>query len=551
MSRSINMYLNQILTKTRNKLLDYPDYFLWLVKKYYILFYILFGFASMLIILGIKSWVNKINQNNKQSYIEVYSDTITTLHPLVQSSHILDTMAQNLLYLPLLRVNSNSSTTNILLDAFSISNTYKDYTITIKNNAKWSNGESITTKDVAFTYDFIKTYYPDTPLGKALQTAKIHIINNYTLEIQLKNPYVGFIRELTYPIANAKLYQNKTIDELIQNPYSLNILTSGPYILNQITIDTVDFKAKLQPNFHIIWKYQRDPQTAYFEFISNKADAYIITNSNYDLEQRLRNNPNVILTKYPIIFEIKGLFFNTKTKNPYLKDIHYRRALLYLLNPSLFTNKFEFMPAYSIYPKQTKFFNQEVQEERLNSKSKLQEFSKILNNTGFDLAYLDTSSDKQIAQFIKDYLKHYNVDVVLNPINIEDFEYDVLQTHNFDVLLYGIKINADPDQSAFWHSKGNLNIISLKDSQVDKLLEQGLKTYNLIDRQSIYKQLQSQIITKKTVFIPLYHPNLYVAYHKNVKKLGINTESAVLTSPTERIFIAYPYMARIQNTNAQ
>ncbi len=520
----------------RDYFIEYPVYVLWVISRNLHVFVLFFGILSMFFWTQSVNWYNHLKIVNKNTYIEVYTDTITTVHPLVLTNHLLDNTLKELLYQPVVRVLPDGSLNEVLLKVFTVKNTYKDYTVEIKEQAKWQDGSSITAKDIAFTYEFMKKNFPTTPLGKTLAKTKIKIVNNRTIEFQLKDPYVGFMRQLTVPTASYQLYKDKSLNDLLHSPYSLNLQTAGAYRIKDIKIDSLTLVPYKDADFNVVWQYQRTPEVAYYELITGKADAYVITYSESDVYQRLKNNPYITVTDYPIIYEIKGLFFNFNKKDSALKDLALRQELLSLLKPQIFTNEFNSLPAYSVYPKQAKYFNNELEYMRNKplSADKIKPFT-------FKLSYLDVISEQKVATYIKDYLAKYNIVVELDPIDVEDFEYKIIENKDFDVLLYGINIGADPDQSAFWHSKGNLNITGLKDTTIDNLLEQGLATYNTIQREVLYKELQKEIVLKKVSFIPLFHPNLHVAYRTTVKNMKINTKSFVLTSPVDRVLYAYPY----------
>ncbi len=518
----INIY------RIRRSFVEYPDYAVWFIKKYYEIFFISISILLSLFIISIAHWFKYIHDINKSNYIEVVSDTITTLHPLVETNHLLDNSLQVLLYRSLLNVRENGQVMYDLLENFSIKNNYKTYIITLKNNTFWNNGKPITAKDVVFTYNFIKKYLPYSLLGKTLANAKITELNGKQIEFDFKTPYVGFIKELVNPIANASYYNSKNLQDLLHNPYDLNVVTSGNYKINALGIDYIKFYNS-KNNFNIEWKYQRTPQQAYHEFIQKKADAYVLNLLDVNILNKLKNTPHVIVSRYPILYEIKGLFFNENKNIPF----EYKHKIARILRKNKISLKLGYETAYSIYPESSIYFDKNLlkQEYKVN---------KDVKNFSIRLSFLDVPEEKRIALILKQILDKNNITVILDPINIEDFQYRIIENHDFQVLLYGLKINSNPDESAFWHSKGKLNIVGLKDSKIDKILEQATITYNTLEREVLYKQLQKEILLNKIVFIPLFHPNLYVAYWDYVNHLKINTNSFPLSNAYMRLLYVYP-----------
>ncbi len=63
-------------------------------------------------------------------------------------------------------------------------------------------------------------------------------------------------------------------------------------------------------------------------------------------------------------------------------------------------------------------------------------------------------------------------------------------TNDFETLLIGQEIPADPDQYYLWHSEQATNFTGYKNTRVDKLLEQGRQVAEREERRGIYQQFQ-------------------------------------------------------------
>ena len=111
-----------------------------------------------------------------------------------------------------------------------------------------------------------------------------------------------------------------------------------------------------------------------------------------------------------------------------------------------------------------------------------------------------------------------------------DFQVEIKQVENFDptkiefqALLAGQKVSADPDQYTLWHStQDKTNITRIKSPKIDKLLEDGRKTVDLEKRKGIYQDLQ-RALADETPAIFLYNPeSLYIVKknsQSNVQKI--------------------------------
>lgn len=84
----------------------------------------------------------------------------------------------------------------------------------------------------------------------------------------------------------------------------------------------------------------------------------------------------------------------------------------------------------------------------------------------------------------------------------------------FQVSLVAQAIPVDPDQYIFWHSTQEAtNLTRIKNPRVDKLLEDGRKTWDFDARKKIYQDFQKYLV-EEVPAIFLYHPTSYTVIRK-------------------------------------
>ena len=117
-----------------------------------------------------------------------------------------------------------------------------------------------------------------------------------------------------------------------------------------------------------------------------------------------------------------------------------------------------------------------------------------------------------IAQTIVQQLKEAGIGVEVKLVAPEVFFNQVLKNRQFEMAMYAWVGSADPDNINLWHSKnipgaGNgyqgQNYPGWRNTTVDKLVEQGIRSFNIEERKQIYFSVQQQIIDDVPV-IPLY-----------------------------------------------
>lgn len=124
----------------------------------------------------------------------------------------------------LFKTGGDGNFTNDLATGYSVSNDGLTWTVNIREDVKFSDGVSLTAKDVAFTFNNVKNS-ADSQLDLTnLKNATA--VNNTTVEFALENPQSTFIWDLRYlGIVPAHAYNNET--------YGSNPIGSGPYKLVQ------------------------------------------------------------------------------------------------------------------------------------------------------------------------------------------------------------------------------------------------------------------------------------------------------------------------------
>lgn len=155
-----------------------------------------------------------------------------------------------------------------------------------------------------------------------------------------------------------------------------------------------------------------------------------------------------------------------------------------------------------------------------------QTFYRQKNNNllALNLTTVNTENNFKVAESIKNYWKDLGVRTKLNIVEPKDIVADVIKTRNYDCLLYGEIIGADPDPYPFWHSSQNhypgLNLAIFSDKEVDKLLEEARQTNDQQIRKDKYVHFQN-ILTKELPAIFLYSPTYSYILNKKIQGFDI------------------------------
>ncbi len=372
---------------------------------------------------------------------------------------------QNKVSKGLTTISSNGNATEALASNWEVNDKGTVYVFHLKRGLKWHDGTDFNAYDIKYKLHGL-SFYP---------------IDNYTLRINLKDPYSPLPVLLSKPIFKNKIigvgdykiikisYRNEYISEILLKPSTSNTKS-------------------------IVYKFYPSKSDLIFAFkmgqinrIEEISDIHELTNFN-----------NIIIEEKVKYDRYIGLFFNLN--NDDYKDKEIRQALAYAIDyDPKFERAYSPIPPISWVPtnKIKKYNYDSVTAKNILSKSKIaSQSSEIILSTFPNLL--------PIAQKIIESWSKAGVKVT---VKVENYI-----PSDFQVFLLTQQIPPDPDQYHFWQStQGSTNISQYKNPKIDKLLEDGRKSTDVNKRIQIYTDFL-RYITDEIPVIFLYYPNVYTIY---------------------------------------
>jgi peptide/nickel transport system substrate-binding protein len=354
------------------------------------------------------------------------------------------------------------------------------WTFDIRKNMQWSDGQPITAKDVAFTYNLIMT-------NKDAATANGVAVTNFesvtakdesTLEIKTKAPMASILTS-EIPIVPEHIWKDVKDIKGFTNSEKFPVVGSGPFILTgyqegqSITLQANDKfwrgKAKID-------KFQ------YVKYESTEAAAQGLRKGDIDVVYRLTAAQFKTLQGEPNIKTNAGnnrrfteIIMNSGQKkadgtvwgngNPVLADVEFRKALAHAIDIKTIIDKVKqghAQPATQIMPPVFPDWTFKPSESQKRGFD-LAKANSILDAAGYkkggdgaradkqgkpiNLRLLVTSDDvdrQQTSEYVKGWFKEIGVPVTVefkgsNQVN------DDTTAGNFDLAFSGWSVSPDPD----------------------------------------------------------------------------------------------------------
>ncbi|MEM3658547.1 MAG: ABC transporter substrate-binding protein, partial [Candidatus Hadarchaeum sp.] len=254
------------------------------------------------------------------------------LIPFVETDGASHTVSLQI-YEPLFVVDEFLRVVPWLVESYEVSADATVYTLHLKHNIKWHDGERFTAEDVTKTLQLIMDPAVGAKIsGYFTNVMNLDLLDQYTLRITLRDPDVFFPTKLAdiACILPKHIIENQGLEYLRANPIGTGPFKfvkwePGQYIE---LIANPEYWKGCPYIDKIIVKFIPDATVRTLMLLTGEAEL-VAWGVSYSLVPLLEGNPNVkIITLPPMNFEELGL----SHKNPILQDKRVRQAIYWALD---------------------------------------------------------------------------------------------------------------------------------------------------------------------------------------------------------------------------
>ncbi|MCX6778962.1 MAG: peptide ABC transporter substrate-binding protein [Candidatus Magasanikbacteria bacterium] len=187
-------------------------------------------------------------------YVEGIVGYPNTINPLFSSLNQVDADLCRLMYAGLFKYDQAMNLVPDLAESFTLDKTEKIYTIKIKPDLKWQDGEPLTIEDVGFTINSIQNAETQSPLWVSFQGVIFNKIDDSTFTLELSQPFAPFTNLLTTGIIPEHLWQEIPQKNLRFSSINLKPIGAGPYMFDSFSKDSKgnikSYTLKPNPYYH-------------------------------------------------------------------------------------------------------------------------------------------------------------------------------------------------------------------------------------------------------------------------------------------------------------
>ncbi|NLA42901.1 peptide ABC transporter substrate-binding protein [Candidatus Saccharibacteria bacterium] len=501
------------------------------------------------------------------TYAEGIYSKLETLNPILASAQA-EYSASRLIFSSLFRYDDTGSLSADLAKGYKVSDDGKTYTVTLRSDASWHDGNPVTVDDIMFTVGLLKKPASGSTLSGSWRDIQAVRIDNQKIAFNLPSAYAPFPHALTFSILPKHILKDVPLNGLREHRFSKEPIGSGPFIYRytqQVKGSGTHTVLHLKKNnsyyggavkldrFQVHAYEDRDELAAALRTQAVNAASGLSLNSlkTFDDNGRFESRST------PIQAGVYALF-NTSSV---LKDKTLRKALQVGTDVDKLLSSLEWKPQRMDMPFTKNQINTDIKKPAYN----LSVAKKMLDESGWKvgvegvryknkkplrlrLMYLKDTDYEVVVEGLARQWRNLGFQVEANSVDAKDpsqnFVSSVLQPRNFDVLVHELTVGADPDGYAYWHSSQasarGLNFTNFKDEVSDDALSSARARQESSLRQAKYESFLRRWYSEAPA-IGLYQSS---AAYVTSSKVGAASKHARFVTESDRYYNVIDWTAR-------
>lgn len=501
-------------------------------------------------------------------YTEGILGSFTNANPVYATNEV-DRTVSKLLFPGLFTHDNENNLVGDLAQSWSLDKTGTVYTVTLKQNLRWQDGEPLTAGDVVFTYQVIQNADAQSPLEGSWKGIEVSASDARTVVFRLPTPLASFLDGVTngiipkHKLARVPMVGMRSAAFNTQSPVG-----AGPFEWRNITVHGSDpsHAEELIGLTASSSYYRGEPKLKSFvvhAFADQDAMISAYRNRQLTAMSGLRVLPKALDASSFIVRNFSTtaatmVFF--KNNDSLLKDVKLRQALVQSADRGALIDKL----GYRARPVDEPLLRGQLGYDRKYAQqtNNPRQAAKLLDAAGWklktdgfrakksqelsiNLTYADSPEYEKVASTLQTQWKAAGIRMNKQPLDEQSFK-QALANHAYQAVLYGITIGTDPDVFVYWNSSqadtlsgSHLNLSEYKSKMADEALDAG-RTRNsdnlrVIKYAPFLKQWQ-----KDAPALGLYQPRYLYLTRVHV----YNLDRHVVNSPTDRLNNVQDWMIR-------
>jgi peptide/nickel transport system substrate-binding protein len=487
-------------------------------------------------------------------YSEGMVGSLGRLNPMLDWNNPADRDVDRLLFSSLIRFDERGLPQTDLAESWGVNEEGTIYNFTLRSNAVWHDGTPVTSDDVIFTIEMLKSNGSLFPQDiKDLWTrVEVTRLDDINLKFTIPEPFAPFLDYLTFGMLPKHVLEGVPSDGLVTADFNIDPIGSGPYQFDHLLLNQGQITGVVLTSFDDYYgKVPFIPQVVFRYFPTSAAalDAYEqgevlgISRITKDVLSEALEQPNLrfYTSRLP---QISMVLLNLNNPEvPFLQEPDVRRTLLLGLNRQRMISNLlggqaivadgPIFPGSWAYYDGTEHleYDPEVAITLLKSAGYVipAEGGAVRAKEGqglvFTMLHPDDELHTQLAQTIQASWAQIGVQVNLQPVPYDRMVFDYLGPRSYQAALVDLNLarTPDPDPYPFWHqaeATGGQNYSQWDNRPASEYLEQARVNTDYGVRTRLYRNFQV-VFSKELPALPLYYP--VYTFGIDAQVLGVQT----------------------------
>jgi len=470
------------------------------------------------------------------TYVDASIGDANVLNPVLSSDSASNDLI-GLIYNGLVKYDKNIQLVGDLAESWTVGRGGLLLTFKLRKNVRWHDGKPFTADDVLFTYEKYRDPKVQTPFASSFEDVKsVTVLDPYTVRVEYSRPFSPGLASWGMGVVARHVYQDGDFNT---HPANRQPIGTGPFVFKEWKADqyvrleaNLDYFEGRPPIDRYVYRIIPDQSVQFLELRNQSLDTMTLTPDQFKAYDTIFENHNRY--RFPA-FQYVYLGFNLR--NPLFQDQRVRQALAYAIDRKTLVNGLLLglgQPITGPFPITAWAYNKDVPVlpyDTAKARALLAEAGwtpgsgGILQKNGKPFAFtLMTNQGNKLralaAEVIQRQLQAIGIDVKIRIVEWSTFIRENLDKKNFEAVVMGWQLGRDPDAYAIWHSsqqkEGQYNFCSYSNAAVDRLLEEGRRTFDLDKRKKIYHAMHAQVAADLP-YIFLYCPDSLLTIHKRFR----------------------------------
>ncbi len=544
-----------IIQRIRTIIWFLPDVILKSIDKTKPISYILLYFGISL--LGWRAFIyastnpeSILNPQTEQTLIEGAVGRVSSLNPMFITNNQIVRDLQELIFNKLINVSEDETIVPELVESWAISSDGKTYTLFIRKDVKWHDGENFNSDDVIFTLDTIKNLGGEDSYSDVFENVEFTKIDDYTILCTLPESSTTFLESLSLGIVPDHILSSSKTSDIRFSDFNNYPIGTGPFKLmgnseDEILLEAHDDYYEGAPTLkQIVYKLFATEDEAVIAL--RQFRIHTLSQITYSTTQQLSQYEVYEIKQFTLSLRQKLVYFNLRLDDSPVSSRQVRQALSGATNRQEIITAVlgEGIEALGPIPANSWAFDKDVERYRFNQESA----NNLLSDAGWEheneddlyrqkdgetlsvtMTLLDSSTNNLISQILEQQWQAVGVKLVTNTQTFDRISGETIPRRDFELLLFEIENIPDPDKYNLWHSLKSeypgLNLSGYSYDRVDIILEQSRTEPSQSRRKDNYGTFQRYIMEDMPALY-LYHPTFTFVVHKSVK--GVELEDVSL-----------------------